>query len=115
MPIKPLLIAALETALNRYLVLDNNKEVLLLPLKAKSSRWPSSHSTETLYLCPTSVGIQIIDKKRGHPDTAITGSAWALGLMGFNVRPMRWRLRARSRSRASIPHAISGIVQYTGF
>ena len=89
MLIKPLLIATLETALNRYLALDNNKEDLLIPLKGKIIALTIQPFNETLYLCPTSDSIQIIDQITGRPDTTISGSVWALGLMGISAKPMR--------------------------
>ena len=89
MLIKPLLIATLETALNRYLALDNNKEDLLIPLKGKIIALTVQPFNETLYLCPTGDSIQIIDHTLTSPDTTISGSAWALGLMGISAKPMR--------------------------
>jgi ubiquinone biosynthesis accessory factor UbiJ len=89
MLIKPLLIAALETAFNRYLALDNNKEDLFFPLKGKIIALTIQPFNETLYLCPTSDSIQIIDQITGQPDTTISGSIWALGLMGISTKPMR--------------------------
>jgi ubiquinone biosynthesis accessory factor UbiJ len=71
MLIKPLLIATLETALNGYLALDNNKEDLLIPLKGKIIALTIQPFNETLYLCPTSDSIQIIDQITGQPDTTI--------------------------------------------
>ena len=89
MLIKPLLIAALETALNRYLALDNNKDDLLIPLKGKVIALTIQPFNETLYLYPTSDSIQIIDQIKGQPDTTISGSVWALGMMGISAKPMR--------------------------
>ena len=89
MLIKPLQITALETALNRYLALDNNKEGLLIPIKGKIIALTIQPFNETLYLCPSSDSIQIIDQITGQPDTTISGSAWALGLMGISAKPMR--------------------------
>jgi ubiquinone biosynthesis accessory factor UbiJ len=89
MLIKPLLITALESALNRYLALDNNKEALLIPLKGKIIALTIQPFNETLYLCPTGDSIQIIDQATSPPDTTISGSAWALGLMGISAKPMR--------------------------
>ena len=62
---KPLLIATLETALNHYLALDNHKEDLLIPLKGKIIALTMQPFNETLYLCPTSDSIQIIDQITG--------------------------------------------------
>ncbi len=89
MLIKPLLIATLETALNRYLAMDINKEDLLIPLKGKFIALTIEPLNETIYLCPTSDSIQIIDQITSQPDTIISGSAWALGLMGISAKPMR--------------------------
>ncbi|MEQ1738979.1 MAG: SCP2 sterol-binding domain-containing protein [Methyloglobulus sp.] len=89
MLIKPLLITALETAINRYLALDNNKENLLIPLKGKIIALTIQPFNETLYLCPASDSIQIIDQITGQPDTTISGSVWTLGLMGISTKPMR--------------------------
>lgn len=89
MNMKILLITGMETALNRYLALDPNKDDLLIPLKGKIIALTIQPFNETLYLCPTSDGIQIIDQTMEQPDTMISGSAWALGLMGVSAKPMR--------------------------
>lgn len=89
MLIKPLFIASLEPALNRYLSLDNNKDNLLIPLAGKVISIKIQPFNETLYLCPTHNNIQILDQISGQPDTTISGSAWALGLMGVSTKPMR--------------------------
>jgi ubiquinone biosynthesis accessory factor UbiJ len=89
MVIKTLLIASLEAALNQYLTLDKNKQALLMPLAGKTIAVNIQPFNETLYLCPTSDSIQIIDQTTSQPCTTITGSAWALGLMGISAKPMR--------------------------
>jgi ubiquinone biosynthesis accessory factor UbiJ len=89
MIIKTFLITALETSLNRYLALDNNKEDLLTPIKGKTIALTIQPFNETLYLCPTGDSIQIIDQTLTPPDTTISGSVWALGLMGISAKPMR--------------------------
>ncbi|WP_411728419.1 SCP2 domain-containing protein [Methyloglobulus sp.] len=89
MLIKPLLITALETALNRYLALGNNKEDLFIPLKGKIIALTIQPFNETFYLCPTGDSIQIIGQTTSQPDTTISGSVWALGLMGISAKPMR--------------------------
>ena len=89
MLIKPLLIATLETALNRYLAIDINKEDLLIPLKGKIIALTIEPFDETVYICPTGDSIQIIDQITSQPDTIISGSAWALGLIGISAKPMR--------------------------
>lgn len=89
MLIKPLLAATLETALNRYLALDENSHQLLYPLIGKVIALEIQPFNETLYFCPSADNIQIIDQVNGQPDTTISGSAWALGLMGMSASPMR--------------------------
>lgn len=89
MLIKPFLIATLETALNRYLTLDENKELLLYPLIGKVIALNIQPFNETVYLCPNADNIQIIDHLIGQADTAISGSVWALGMMGVSDQPMR--------------------------
>ena len=89
MIVKPLLIAALETALNRYLALDENRNQLLNPLCGKVIAVNVQPFNETIYLCPTQDSIQIIDQFTSEPDTAISGTPWTLGLMGVSHKPMR--------------------------
>lgn len=89
MVIKPLLIGALETALNSYLALDNNKRQFLAPLEGKVIAVTVQPFNETVYLCPASDSIQLLDYYPDNPDTRITGSLWSLGFMGISGKPMR--------------------------
>jgi ubiquinone biosynthesis accessory factor UbiJ len=89
MNISILIMPVLESALNRYVSLDANKEDLLMLLKGKIIALTIQPFDETLYLCPTGDSIQIIDQTVTPPDTIISGSAWALGLMGMSTKPMR--------------------------
>jgi ubiquinone biosynthesis protein UbiJ len=89
MVIKPLLMSALESALNKYLALDQNSGVYLAPLAGKVIAVTISTFNETLYLCPTADSIQLLDQLPDQPDTCLTGSVFALGLMGFSSKPMR--------------------------
>jgi ubiquinone biosynthesis protein UbiJ len=89
MIIKPLLIGILETTLNQYLRLDQNRREFLAPLAGKVIAVTVQPFDETLYLCPTSDSIQLMDQYSSQPDTRLTGSAFALGLMGLNSKPMR--------------------------
>jgi ubiquinone biosynthesis protein UbiJ len=89
MAIKALLIATIETALGKYIALDNNKDTLLAPLRGKVIAVNIRPFGETVYLCLTDDSIQIIDQYTGQPDTTISGSVWALGLMGISSKPMR--------------------------
>ncbi|MDD5461210.1 MAG: SCP2 sterol-binding domain-containing protein [Methylococcales bacterium] len=89
MKIKPLLMSALETALNKYLALDQNREVFLAPLASKVIAVTIQPFAETVYLCPTTDSIQLLDQFPDQPDTRLTGSVFALGLMGLSSKPMR--------------------------
>ncbi|NOT11965.1 MAG: sterol-binding protein [Methylococcaceae bacterium] len=89
MLIKPLLISALETALNGYLALDKNSQAFLTPLAGKVIAITVQPFNETIYLCPCRDTIQCLDISLEQPDTRITGSPWSLGLMGLSSKPMR--------------------------
>lgn len=89
MVIKPLLMSALETALNTYLALDQNKGVFLAPLAGKVIAVTITPFNETIYLCPAADSIQLLDQFPDQPDTYLTGSVFALGLMGLSLKPMR--------------------------
>lgn len=89
MILKPLLIGAMESAVNRYLSLDQNKNSFLAPLAGKIIAVTVQPFGETVYLCPTGDSIQILDHSPAPPDTQISGSLWSLGLMGLSSRPMR--------------------------
>jgi ubiquinone biosynthesis protein UbiJ len=89
MPIKPLLIGALEVTLNQYLALDQDSGYFLTPLAGKVIAVTVLPFDETVYLCPTTESIQCLDQFPEPADTRLTGSLWALGLMGISSTPMR--------------------------
>ena len=89
MVIKPLLMSALETALNKFLEMDQNRAVFLAPLSGKIIAVTLLPFNETIYLCPTSDSIQLLDYSPDQPDTQLTGSVFAFGLMGLSSKPMR--------------------------
>jgi len=89
MVIKPLLIGALETALNQYLSLDPHSGDFLAPLAGKIIAVTVEPFNETLYLCPAPDSIQLLDYSPEPADTQLTGSLFALGLMGLSANPMR--------------------------
>ncbi|MCF7966746.1 MAG: SCP2 sterol-binding domain-containing protein [Methylobacter tundripaludum] len=89
MTIKPLLIGALEATLNQYLSLDQDSGYFLTPLAGKVIAVNVQPFDETVYLCPTTDSIQCLDQFPDPPDTRLTGSIWALGLMGISSTPMR--------------------------
>jgi len=87
--ITPLLAPALEIALNRYLALDENAGELLKPLAGKVIAVTVLPFAGTVYVCPGSDGIQVLERFVGQVDTQLAGSLWALGLMGISNQPMR--------------------------
>lgn len=89
MVIKPLLISVLESALNKYILLDKNASLMLTPLAGKVIAINVQPFDETIYLCPSKDSIQLLDQFPGQPDTILTGSLSTLGLMGLSATPMR--------------------------
>ena len=89
MAIKALLRHAFEHALNRFLSLDSQREQYLTPLNGKIIAVHLLPFKETLYLCPTTDSIQILDQSPQDPDPTLTGSVFAFGLMGLSQQPMR--------------------------
>ncbi|MEI6067320.1 MAG: SCP2 sterol-binding domain-containing protein [Methylococcaceae bacterium] len=89
MVIKPLLMSALEAAFNKFLEMDQNSAVFLAPLSGKIIAMTLLPFNETIYLCPTSDSIQFLDYSPDQPDTQLTGSVFAFGLMGLSSKPMR--------------------------
>lgn len=89
MTLKPFLLSAFEAALNRYIALDSDVAYLLEPLAGKIIAVTVQPFNETVYLCPTASGIQVLDAYPGEPDTTLTGSLAAFGLMGLSGQPMR--------------------------
>ncbi|MGZ8164396.1 MAG: ubiquinone biosynthesis accessory factor UbiJ [Methylobacter sp.] len=89
MILKPLLLSALETALNKYLSLDEDSGFFLAPLAGKVIAVTIQPFDETVYLCPTPESIQLLDNIPDQPDTHLIGSVFALGLMGLSSKPMR--------------------------
>ncbi|WP_262964975.1 ubiquinone biosynthesis accessory factor UbiJ [Methylobacter psychrophilus] len=89
MTIKPLLMSVLEAALNQFLALDQNRAVFLTPLDGKIIALTIQPFNETIYLCPNTDAIQLLDYSPDQPDTQLTGSVFAFGLMGLSSKPMR--------------------------
>lgn len=78
-----------EAALNKYISLDEDIAIFLKPLTGKVIAVTILPFDETLYLCPNSENIQIMDYYEGTIDTTLTGSLPALGLMGLSSTPAR--------------------------
>ncbi len=89
MVIKPLLMSVFEAALNQFLEMDQNRAVFLTPLSGKIIAMTLLPFNETIYLCPTPDSIQLLDYSPDQPDTQLTGSVFAFGLMGLSSKPMR--------------------------
>ncbi|WKJ89780.1 SCP2 sterol-binding domain-containing protein [Methylomonas montana] len=87
--VKSLFIATLETALNRYLTLDDHIEQYLTPMAGRVIAVHISSFDSSLYLCPSTQGIQILESYSGTVDATLSGSLSALGLMGLSATPMR--------------------------
>jgi ubiquinone biosynthesis protein UbiJ len=89
MIIKPLLISTLEIALNQYLSLDEDVSLFLTPLAGKVIAINIQPFNETIYLCPTTDKIQVLESYVPEVDASISGTLSALGLMGLSSTPMR--------------------------
>lgn len=89
MSIKPLLMGALEAALNKFINLDQNSRSYLAPLSGKIIAITIVPFNETIYLYPSADSIQLADFSPDKPDTHLTGSVFSFGLMGFSSNPMR--------------------------
>ena len=89
MIIKPLLISTLELALNQYIALDEDVSLFLNPLVGKVIAINIQPFNETIYLCPTTDNIQVLETYLPEVDSTISGTLSALGLMGLSSTPMR--------------------------
>ncbi|MCQ8117168.1 ubiquinone biosynthesis accessory factor UbiJ [Methylomonas rosea] len=87
--VKSLFLASLETALNRYLTLDEHIEQYLTPMAGKVIELRIDTFSSSLYFCPTAQGIQILESYPSAVDATLSGSLSALGLMGLSATPMR--------------------------
>ena len=86
---KPLLMSALEIALNKFITLDQNSCSFLEPLTGKIIALTITPFNETIYLSPNLDSIQLLDYSPEQPDTHLTGSVFAFSLMGLSSKPMR--------------------------
>lgn len=89
MIIKPLLVSVLETALNHYLSLDKDVSLFLTPMTGKVIAVNILPFNETLYLCPTTDKIQLLEQYSLEADVTISGTLSTLGLMRLSTTPMR--------------------------
>lgn len=109
--IKPLLIGALETALNGYLALDEHLDQLLAPMAGKVIAIHVTPFNETLYVCPTHASIQMLESYQGEVDASLSGSLSALGLMGLSATPMRalFKGEVRIEGDTQIAHKLQSL------
>jgi len=103
--IKPLLLSALERALNGYLALDAHYPDLLTPLQGKVIAIHVTPFDETLYVCPSAERIQLLESYGGTADACLSGSLSALGLMGLSATPMRSLFRGEVRIKGDMQAA----------
>lgn len=89
MTINPILLTALESTLNGYLLMDPHKDSLLAPLAGKVIAVTVRPFETTIYFCPADHAVQVLDTVTMPPDTFISGTPWALGWMGLSSKPMR--------------------------
>jgi ubiquinone biosynthesis protein UbiJ len=87
--IKPLLVNALEAALNQYLSLDEDVSLFLAPIAGKVIAVNILPFNETVFFCPTNDNIQLLESYESEVDATISGTLSALGLMGLSSTPMR--------------------------
>lgn len=87
--LKPLLISALEAALARYLALDSHSAEYLAPMAGKVIELRIDTFGGSLFLCPGSDTIRILDSYPEPADATLSGSLSALGLMSLSATPMR--------------------------
>ncbi len=88
MIIKPILTGILESALNQYLSLDEDASLFITPIESKVIAINIQPFNETLYLCPTTDKIQVLEQYHDKVDTTISGTISALGQMGLSATPM---------------------------
>lgn len=87
--LKPLMISALEVALSRYLALDSHSEQYLTPMAGKVIELRIDTFGSSLFLCPGTDTIRILDSYPAAADATLSGSLSSLGLMGLSATPMR--------------------------
>lgn len=84
MIIKPILSGVLETVLNQYLALDDKVSLLLTDLTGKVIAVNILPFNQTIYFCPSTDRIQILEKHISKVDSSISGTLSALGLISTN-------------------------------
>jgi len=86
--IKPLLIGAIEAALNQYLALAENAGEFLQPLSGKVIQVRVQPFNWEFYLYPTMQAVQLLESYPRQADATLTGTPAALGLMALKDAPL---------------------------
>lgn len=86
---KTIFLGALEDALNRYIGMDPDVAVFLRPLNGKVIAVNIRGLDWGFFLCPYENGMQLLQEFGGTPDTTLSGSPLALGLMALSDTPTR--------------------------
>ena len=85
--VKTLLLGVIESALNQYLLLDEDAPVLLNPIAGKIIAVTLQPFAWTFFVYPTTHHIQLLENCLDQPDATLTGSALAFGIMGLSSNP----------------------------
>ncbi len=83
MIIPSLLLAGLESAVNRYLALDPATLARLAPLSGKVVALELRGLNLTFYMAPNAGGLQLLGDYAGLPDTVISGAPFSLARLGI--------------------------------
>ena len=84
-----LFIDGLEKSINRFLRMDSDVSLFLKPLSGKVIEIKIEPMDSVIYLCPSSTGIQLLERYEGKPDTVLSGTPLSFGLMGLSKTPKR--------------------------
>jgi len=81
--IPALLLAGLESAVNRYLALDPATQARLAPLSGKVVAVELRGLNLTFYMTPHAGGLHLLGDYAGSPDTVIRGAPFSLARLGL--------------------------------
>ncbi len=81
--IPALLLAGLESAMNRYLALDPTTLARLAPLSGKVVALDLRGLNLTFYMTPHAGGLHLLGDYAGRPDTVIRGAPFSLARLGL--------------------------------
>ena len=87
-PTFSLLLSLLEPAINQYLGLAENYKSLMAPIAGKVIAIEISDLGQTIYFCPGTERLQILEHYTEVVDARLKGSLASLGMMGLSATPM---------------------------